>query len=147
VRARPAAEVGHRPGGATTFASSSAIRLTSSRCSGSSRRRSQAAFSRSCMNRKNHCGALMAATLWLADVRLLAGDARGVPRCLIGRWQAQNETPSDEQPSGRTAPCQAARRALSAELTITERVSRRLAEPPLPGIDLECQIPRLRCQA
>jgi hypothetical protein len=64
------------PGGATTFASSSAIRLTGSRCFGSSRRRSQAALSRSY---KNQCGAVMAATLRLADVRLLAGVTPEVP--------------------------------------------------------------------
>jgi hypothetical protein len=41
------------------------------------------------MNRKNQCGAVMAATLRLADVRLLAGVTLVVfPRCLIGRWQA-----------------------------------------------------------
>jgi hypothetical protein len=51
------------PGCATTFASSSAVRSTSSRCSGSSRRRSQAAVSRSYMKRKNHCGERTAATL------------------------------------------------------------------------------------
>ena len=50
------------------------------------------------MNRKNQCGAVMAATLRLADVRPLAGVTLvGTPRCLIGRWQAQNETPSDER--------------------------------------------------
>jgi hypothetical protein len=39
----------------------------------------------------------MAATLRLADVRLRAGVTLVVfPRCLIGRWQAQDETPSDE---------------------------------------------------
>jgi hypothetical protein len=48
----------------------------------------------------------MAATLRLADVRLLAGVTLVVsPRCLIGRWQAQNATPSDEQRSKRTTPC------------------------------------------
>jgi hypothetical protein len=46
----------------------------------------------------------MAATLRLADVRLLAGGRSWCPRCLIGRWQAQNETPSDEQRSKRTTP-------------------------------------------
>jgi hypothetical protein len=57
------------------------------------------------MNRKNQCGAVMAATLRLADFRLLAGVTLVVfPRCLIGRWQAQNETPSEEQRSKRTTP-------------------------------------------
>jgi hypothetical protein len=47
----------------------------------------------------------MPATLRLTDVRLLAGVTLVVsPRGLIGRRQAQNETPSDEQPSGRTTP-------------------------------------------
>jgi hypothetical protein len=47
----------------------------------------------------------MAATLRLADVRLPAGVTLVVsPRGLIGRWQAHNETPSDEQPSGHTTP-------------------------------------------
>src|SRR5690606_27648108 len=43
--------------------SSSAVRSTSSRCSGSSCRRSQAALSRSYMKRKNERGAGIAATL------------------------------------------------------------------------------------
>jgi hypothetical protein len=72
---------------------------------GSSRRRCQAALSRSYMNRKNLRGAVMAATLRLADARLLAGVTLVVfPRCLIGRWQAQNATPGDEQRSKRTTP-------------------------------------------
>jgi hypothetical protein len=46
----------------------------------------------------------MAATLRLADVRLLAGVTLVVfPRCLIGRRQAQGETPSDEQRPKRDA--------------------------------------------
>jgi hypothetical protein len=40
--------------------------------------------------------------LRLADVRLLAGVTLVVfAKGLIGRWQAQNETPSDEQRSKR----------------------------------------------
>ena len=78
------------PGGATTFASSSAVRSTSSRCSGSSRRRPQAALSRSYIKRKNQCGAGMAATL---RVRLLAGaganpDARAAEVDDLGRRTA-----------------------------------------------------------
>lgn len=42
------------------------------------------------------------AMLRLAAVRLLAGVTLVVfAKGLIGRWQAQNETPSDEQPSKR----------------------------------------------
>jgi hypothetical protein len=60
--------------------------------------RSQAALSRSYMNRKNQCGAVTAATLRLADARLPAGVTLVVfPGCLTGRWQAQNETPGGEQ--------------------------------------------------
>jgi hypothetical protein len=56
MRARSAAQVGTGPGGATTFANSSAVRSTSSRCSGSSRRRAQAALSRSYMKRRTSAG-------------------------------------------------------------------------------------------
>jgi len=57
----------------------------------------------------------MAATLRLADVRLLARVTLVVfPRCLIDRRQAQNETPSDEQRSKRTTPYRLHVRVLDA---------------------------------
>jgi hypothetical protein len=77
------------PGGATMLASSSAVRSTSSRCSGSSRRRSQAALSRSYMKRKNQCGAGTAATL---RVRLPARVPDAIHELVVEDQRPRNDT-------------------------------------------------------
>ena len=70
VRARTAAEVGDRSRRGHHARDLTVVRSTSSRCSGSLRRRAQAALSRSYMKRKNQRGAGMAA---MVRVRLPAG--------------------------------------------------------------------------
>ena len=160
VRARSHPRSATGPGGATTFASSSAVRSPSSRCSGSSRRRSQATLSRSYMKRKNQCGAGMAATLHvrlpagvpdairelvvgdngderhlLADVRLLAGVTLVVSlRCrsrLVSRTIRQRRRPRRRRRrDGRSSAVGGRRWWLCVGRRAGRRAGRHEAEPP-----------------